>query len=105
MLLKAGLPVLSGKEISAYTIVHNHAQVSKMLEDQFTSWQPGSSHGYHVITYGLYVDQLIRHVDRKQRGVSDYFNDEIAKPFGKWIVDGNMKNVKNNYVNKFSYHL
>lgn len=43
----------------------------------------GSGFGYHPETFGLYLDMIVRKVDRKWRGVADYFREEIAVPFGE----------------------
>ncbi len=45
---------------------------------------PGSGQGYQVLTFGLYADQLVRRVDHKHRSLAEYFEQEIAKPFGKY---------------------
>jgi CubicO group peptidase (beta-lactamase class C family) len=41
---------------------------------------PGTSQGYHALTYGWLVGEIIRRVDG--RSVGKYFEDEIAQPFG-----------------------
>ena len=46
-------------------------------------WEPGTSHGYHGITFGLYASQLLTRADPKKRTIGQYFRDEVAKPFGK----------------------
>lgn len=47
-------------------------------------WISGTQHGYHGITFGLYVDQLVRRVDPYKRDLSTFFHQEIAVPFGKY---------------------
>lgn len=47
-----------------------------------TVFVSGEKHGYHPLTFGLYLDQLVRHVDPAHRCLADYFQEEIAKPFG-----------------------
>ncbi|KAL4239759.1 hypothetical protein ACF0H5_000562 [Mactra antiquata] len=56
-------------------------KLGKKLAAQKPFWTPGEKHGYHPLTFGLYLDQIVRHADRKQRSLADYFADEIAKPF------------------------
>ena len=34
------------------------------------------------MTPGLYLNELVRRVDKKGRTLSQYFHDEIAEPFG-----------------------
>jgi hypothetical protein len=43
----------------------------------------GTDFGYHGVTYGLYVDTLVRKADPKRRNVAEFFRDEIAVPLGK----------------------
>lgn len=40
-------------------------------------WPPGTKVGYHVLTYGWLIDQIVRRVDVKNRGVVDFFKEEI----------------------------
>ena len=42
----------------------------------------GTAVGYHAITIGMYMDQLVRRIDPKHRSVPQFFDEEIAKPFG-----------------------
>jgi CubicO group peptidase (beta-lactamase class C family) len=55
------------------------------LEHQKPSWEPGTAHGYHAITFGYLVGEVIRRVTG--RSVGTYFHDEIAEPLGLdfWI--------------------
>lgn len=43
----------------------------------------GTAYSYHVITFGMYVDVLLRKADPKHRNVDQIFREEIATPFGK----------------------
>jgi CubicO group peptidase (beta-lactamase class C family) len=55
------------------------------LERQKPSWEPGTAHGYHAITYGYLVGEVVRRVSG--RSVGTYFREEIAEPLGLdfWI--------------------
>ncbi|XP_071108049.1 beta-lactamase domain-containing protein 2-like [Haliotis cracherodii] len=44
-------------------------------------WEPGKHHGYHPITFALYLDQIVRRTDPGRRSLAQYFDEEIAKPF------------------------
>ncbi|XP_041362872.1 uncharacterized protein LOC121378660 isoform X2 [Gigantopelta aegis] len=57
-------------------------RLTKLLTNQRPLWKPGTKHGYHPITVGLYLDQIVRRVDKKHRSLSEYFKEEIAEPFG-----------------------
>jgi CubicO group peptidase (beta-lactamase class C family) len=55
------------------------------LERQVPVWEPGTAHGYHAVTYGHLVGEVIRRVTG--RTVGTYFAEEIARPLGLdfWI--------------------
>ena len=48
-------------------------------------WTPGEAHGYHAVTFGWLVGELVRRVDGRSLGT--YFAQEIAQPLGLefWI--------------------
>jgi CubicO group peptidase (beta-lactamase class C family) len=54
--------------------------VSGLLARQRPAWEPGTRHGYHAMTIGLYMQELIRHVDPVHRTLGRFFHDEIARP-------------------------
>ena len=43
-------------------------------------WEPGTSHGYHMVSFGWTVGELVRRVSGKSLG--QFFKDEIANPYG-----------------------
>src|SRR5204862_323569 len=43
-------------------------------------WEPGTQFGYHGVTYGWLVGEVIRRVSGKSVGA--YFRDEIGDPLG-----------------------
>lgn len=43
-------------------------------------WQPGSAFGYHMLTYGHLIGEVVRRVTGKSLG--KFFRDEIAQPLG-----------------------
>lgn len=45
----------------------------------------GTGVGYHAITIGMYMDQLVRHADPKHRSIPQFFKEEIAEPFGTYL--------------------
>ena len=55
------------------------------LERQKPVWEPGTAHGYHAITYGYLVGEVVRRITG--RSVGTYFREEIAEPLGLdcWI--------------------
>jgi CubicO group peptidase (beta-lactamase class C family) len=54
--------------------------VSRVLARQKPAWEPGTRHGYHAMTIGLYMQELIRHVDPAHRTLGRFFHEEIARP-------------------------
>jgi CubicO group peptidase (beta-lactamase class C family) len=48
-------------------------------------WQPGTAHGYHAVTYGWLVGEVVRRITGRSLGA--FFADEVAGPLGLeyWI--------------------
>ena len=43
-------------------------------------WEPGSNFGYHAVTFGWLVGEVVRRVSGKSLGT--FFREEVAEPFG-----------------------
>ena len=56
--------------------------LAQLLARQKPAWPPGTRHGYHTISLGLYMQELIRHVDPAKRTLGRFFREEIAAPLG-----------------------
>ena len=56
--------------------------VARILARQKPAWPPGTRHGYHTMTVGLYMQELIRRVDPARRTLGRFFHEEIAVPLG-----------------------
>jgi len=54
--------------------------VAERLAAETPFWEPGTSHGYHMVTFGWTVGELVRRVSGKSLG--QFFKDEIANPYG-----------------------
>jgi CubicO group peptidase (beta-lactamase class C family) len=52
----------------------------RALERQAPSWPPATAHGYHAVTYGYLVGEVVRRIDGRSLG--NYFREEIAEPLG-----------------------
>jgi len=50
------------------------------LAAQAPHWEPGTAHGYHAVTYGYLVGEVVRRVSG--RSIGTYLREEIAKPLG-----------------------
>lgn len=77
---EAGLVLLDEKLTVAR--MRDLDDVARLLARQKPAWPPGTRHGYHTMTLGLYMQELIRHVDPAQRTLGRFFHDEIAVPLG-----------------------
>jgi CubicO group peptidase (beta-lactamase class C family) len=56
--------------------------VARVLARQKPAWPPGTRHGYHTMSLGLYMQEVIRHVDPRRRTLGRFFHEEIATPLG-----------------------
>lgn len=56
--------------------------MARLLARQSPAWPPGTRHGYHTMTLGLYMQELVRRVDPAHRTLGRFFHDEIAVPLG-----------------------
>ena len=50
------------------------------LARQAPLWEPRSAHGYHAVTYGNLVGEVVRRVDGRSLGT--FFAEEVATPLG-----------------------
>lgn len=57
-------------------------RVARVLARQKPAWPPGTRHGYHAMTIGLYMQELVRRIDPEHRTLGRYFREEIARPLG-----------------------
>ncbi|XP_063444249.1 beta-lactamase domain-containing protein 2-like [Mytilus trossulus] len=77
---RAGLSATNEK-FPMSLILTDPVKLGHILANQKPLWKPGTNHGYHPVTFALYLDQIVRHADPQRRSLSQYFHDEIAKPF------------------------
>ncbi len=80
---RAGLAALT-RDIDLQTALSWDA-ITAALADQEPIWEPGTAYGYHALTYGWLVGEVIRRVTRVSVGRT--FHDEISEPLGTdaWI--------------------
>jgi CubicO group peptidase (beta-lactamase class C family) len=75
---QAGLPAirkpLPGEALFDWTVM------TDALAAEEPWWTPGSAHGYHAMTFGWLVGEVVRRVAGKSLG--SYFRDELAGPLG-----------------------
>ena len=53
--------------------------IAQRLAEETPFWEPGTTHGYHLVSFGWTVGELIRRVSGKSLGA--FFKDEIALPY------------------------
>jgi CubicO group peptidase (beta-lactamase class C family) len=59
--------------------------IVEALAAQAPLWEPGTEHGYHALTYGWLVGEVVRRIDG--RPIGQFFAEEVAGPLGLdfWI--------------------
>ena len=79
----AGLPAFRAKVAPGG--LTNFADSAAMLAAQEPFWEPGTRNGYHMISFGWLVGEVVQRVSGKTLG--QFFADEIATPLGLdfWI--------------------
>jgi CubicO group peptidase (beta-lactamase class C family) len=75
---EAGLVLLD--ETLTIATLRDLDYVARVLARQEPAWPPGTRHGYHTMTLGLYMQELIRRVDPAHRTLGRAFHEEIAVP-------------------------
>ncbi|RKT55505.1 serine hydrolase domain-containing protein [Saccharothrix australiensis] len=80
---QAGLPVVDGP--LTFEQACEWDPVIRALEAQEPLWEPGTAHGYHAMTYGFLVGEVVRRISGKSLGT--FFAEEVAAPLGlsAWI--------------------
>jgi len=56
--------------------------MARVIARQKPAWPPGTRHGYHTMTIGLYMQELIRRVDPAHRSLGQFFREEVALKVG-----------------------
>lgn len=80
---QAGLPIVDGPLTFEQACAWD--PVIRALEAQEPLWQPGTAHGYHAVTYGFLVGEVVRRITGRSLGT--FFAEEVAAPLGlrAWI--------------------
>jgi CubicO group peptidase (beta-lactamase class C family) len=60
--------------------VYEWETVVRALAAEKPHWEPGTAHGYHTLSFGHLVGELVRRIDG--RDLSRFFREEIAGPLG-----------------------
>ena len=80
---QAGLPAV--RETLPQGAYADWELVVNALAKEEPFWEPGTRNGYHALTFGWLVGEVVRRVSGKSLGT--FFKDEIAQPLGLdfWI--------------------
>ncbi|MFS8200602.1 serine hydrolase domain-containing protein [Streptomyces sp. CWNU-52B] len=80
---RAGLPVLDRPLTPRESL--DPLRGAEAVARQAPVWEPGTDHGYHALTYGWLVAELLRRVTG--RGIGEWIAEEIAGPVGAdlWV--------------------
>lgn len=75
---RAGLPALRAQRPP--DALYDAARVCAALAAEAPWWAPGSAHGYHAMTFGWLVGELVRRADGRSLGT--VWRQELAAPLG-----------------------
>jgi CubicO group peptidase (beta-lactamase class C family) len=75
---RAGLPALADPLPKGS--IYQWDTMTAALAAQEPWWEPGTKHGYHAMTYGWLVGEVVRRISGKTLGT--FFREEIAEPLG-----------------------
>jgi len=73
---QAGLPAV--RRTLAPEAIYDWDHMASVLAAEAPWWEPDTDHGYHAVTFGWLVGEVIRRVSG--RSVGRYFREEIAGP-------------------------
>ena len=73
---RAGLPTVR-RDLPADAIYDWELMIAT-LEEEAPWWEPGTRHGYHALTFGFLVGEVLRRIDGRSLGT--YFREEVAEP-------------------------
>jgi CubicO group peptidase (beta-lactamase class C family) len=74
----AGLP--SWTAPMAVTDLYDWDKATSLLAAQEPAWEPGTESGYHALTQGYLVGEVVRRITGRTLGT--FFREEIAEPLG-----------------------
>lgn len=74
----AGLPELS--RLTAVEDLYDWQSVTAGLVAQAPEWEPGTAAGYHALTFGFLVGEIVRRITGRSLG--EFFAGEVAEPLG-----------------------
>jgi CubicO group peptidase (beta-lactamase class C family) len=73
---RAGLPGV--RKPLPHGALYDWDRFTQALAEEEPWWEPGSRHGYHAVTYGHLVGEVIRRISG--RSVGTFFRENVAEP-------------------------
>ncbi len=98
---EAGLPVLD-TALRTRDLADLDA-LAPVLARQRPIWPPGERHGYHAVTLGLYLNELIRRTDPDGRSLGRFLQEEICGPLGVEFYIGLPDTVPDERIARFTF--
>ncbi|MGI8925909.1 MAG: serine hydrolase domain-containing protein [Tepidiformaceae bacterium] len=80
---QAGLPGITNRPMADF---YDWDAVAEALAAEAPWWEPGTANGYHAITFGNLVGEVLRRITGKSLGT--FFRDEVAQPLGADFLIG-----------------
>jgi CubicO group peptidase (beta-lactamase class C family) len=75
---RAGLPAV--RHMLPPGTAYDWGKMASALAAEEPWWKPGTKHGYHALTFGNLVGEVVRRISGQSPGT--YFRKEIAEPLG-----------------------
>lgn len=85
MMLNHGSAVPAFRETLKPGAYYDWDYMIERLEQEAPFWEPGTRNGYHMVSFGWTVGELVKRISGQS--LSDFFKQEIAEPLGMdyWI--------------------
>jgi len=75
---QAGIPVIDAA--LPHNAIIDWQCIADAVEHQAPEWAPGDRHGYHGVTFGWLVGEIVRRVSG--RSIGQFLREEITRPLG-----------------------
>ncbi|MBB4141252.1 serine hydrolase domain-containing protein [Microbacterium invictum] len=75
---RAGLPALAGSTFSVDEVLESSSAGAARLAAQAPLWIPGSAFGYHALTIGILMEELVRRISG--RSLQERYEEEVRGP-------------------------
>jgi CubicO group peptidase (beta-lactamase class C family) len=89
---EAGLPVID--EPLDPELLADFDRLADAIARQKPIWKPGTRHGYHGVSLGWYMGELMRRVDPDGRTLGRVFAEDVAAPLGLDLYFGVPESVE-----------